>query len=271
MAKGDDCPAKAEYDRWAEIYDSVYSYVVEDISFYVDEARNSGGRVLELGCGTGRVALPIAQAGVDIVGLDFSTVMLDEARRKMIGSQPLSGSLTLVEGDMRDFSLGGELGEGEPFSLAIIPFRGFLSLLSVGDQVRALVNIKRHLSPGGKLILSIFVPDPSMLVQEVDGPYHFRDVTDPGTGRQFVLWQQNRYDNYSQIVNTRTIIEELDEDGVVRERKYRDFQLRYIHRWEMHHLLRMCGFEVLDLFGDFSRSDFDDTSTEMIWVAGVPR
>ena len=271
MSQADDCPAKAEYDRWAGIYDSVYSYVVEDISFYVEEARNSGGHVLELGCGTGRVAIPIAQAGVDIVGLDFSTSMLDEARRKMLSAQPLSGSLTLVEGDMRDFSLSGEPGEDGPFSLAIIPFRGFLSLLTVGDEVRALMNIKRHLRPGGKLILSMFVPDPSMLVHEVDVPYHFRDVTDPSTGRQFVLWQQNRYDNYSQIVNTRTIIEELDEEGVVRERKYRDFQLRYIYRWEMHHLLRMCGFEVLDLFGDFSRSDFDDTSTEMIWVAGVPQ
>ena len=271
MAQGDDCPAKAEYNRWADIYDSVYSYVVEEIPYYVEEARISGGRVLELGCGTGRVALPVAQAGVDIVGLDFSTPMLDEARRKILGAQPLSGSLTLVEGDMRDFSLKENLGDDEPLSLVIIPFRGFLSLMTVGDQIRALLNIKRHLRPGGRLILSIFVPDPSMLVQEIDVPYHFRDVTDPRTGRQFVLWQQNRYDNYSQIVHTRTIIEELDDQGVVRERKYRDFQLRYIHRWEMHHLLRMCGFEVLDLFGDFSRSDFDDTCTEMIWVAGVPQ
>ena len=278
---GDEDLLKADYDRWAEIYDSVYSYVVEDIPFYVQEARSSGGRVLELGCGTGRVALPIAQAGVDIVGLDFSTAMLVQARRKISNAERLSGSLVLIEGDMRDFSLKGERGNGEPesevlgrdepFSLVIIPFRGFLSLLTVGDQVRCLINIKRHLRPGGKLILSMFVPDPSMLVQEGDVPYHFRDVTDPGTGRQFVLWQQNRYDNYGQIINTRTIIEELDDEGAVRERKYRDFQLRYIHRWEMHHLLRMCGFEVLDLFGDFSRSDFDDTSTEMIWVAVVPQ
>ena len=271
MSLGGEDLNKAEYDQWAEIYDSVYSYVVDDISFYVEEARSSGGRVLELGCGTGRVALPIAQAGVDIVGLDFSAAMLAEARRKMLDAQPLSGSLTLIEGDMRDFSLSGDLGQDERFSLAIIPFRGFLSLLTVGDEVRTLMNIKRHLGPGGRLIFNIFVPDPSMLIQEGDVPYHFRDVADPATGKQFVLWQQNRYDNYSQIVSTRTIIEELDEEGAVRERKYRDFQLRYVHRWEVHHLLRMCGFEVLDLFGDFSRSDFDDNSTEMVWVAGVPQ
>ena len=142
------------FDEWADLYDSVYSYVVDDIPFYVQEARGAAGRVLELGCGTGRIALPIAQAGVDIVGLDFSAAMLAEARRKMLGAQPLCGSLTLVEGDMRDFYMSGEAAQDGPFSLVIIPFRGFLSLLTVGDEVRTLMNIKRHLGPGGKLIFN---------------------------------------------------------------------------------------------------------------------
>ena len=251
------------FDQWADIYDSVYSYVREDIPFYVEETRLAGGPVLELGCGTGRVAIPIAQAGVDIVGLDSSVAMVDVARRKMrrIGG---SGSLTLVHADMRDFSLE------QRFSLAIIPFRGLLSLLTVEDQVRTLHNIKGHLHPGGKLIFNIFVPDLNMLVQEGDVAYHFRDVTDPETGARLVLWHQSRYDNCNQIINARTIIEELDGEGAVTRRLYRDFQLRYVHRWEMHHLLRLCGYEILDLFGDFDRTPFHETSTEMVWVAGVP-
>ena len=64
-------------------------------------------------------------------------------------------------------------------------------------------------------------------------------------------------------------MDELDEAGVVSRRLYRDFQLRYVYRWEMDHLLRQCGYEVLDLFGDFHRSPFDEASTEMVWVVAA--
>ena len=254
----------SDFDAWAEVYDRIYSYVRDDIPFYVASARESDGPVLELGCGTGRVTVPVAEAGVDVVGLDFSGAMLDVARTKSQRLSSGSGNLTLVQADMRDFSLDTSFG------LVIIPFRGFLSLLTVEDQTRTLLNVKRHLAPGGRLIFNIFVPDLDMLVQDGDVPYHYRDVTDPDTGARLVLWHQSRYDNHAQIMNARVIAEELDEEGTMVRRFYRDFQLRYVHRWEMQHLLRVCGFEVLDLHGDFLRSPFDETSTEMVWVAGLP-
>ena len=249
------------FDQWAELYDSVYSYVTEDIPFYVEEARRAKGLVLELGCGTGRIAIPVAQAGVEIMGLDSSPAMLEVARGKLAKAGSVKGNLTIIQGDMRDFSLERR------FELVIIPFRGFLSLLSVEDERRTLDNIRRHLVPGGRLIFSIFVPDLNMLVQEGDLPYHFRDVADPSTGRRLVIWHQSRYDNYNQIVNARIIIEGLDADGMVIQKHYRDFQLRYVYRWEVQHLLELSGFDVLDLFGGFDRSSFEETSTEMIWVA----
>ena len=217
--------------------------------------------MLELGCGTGRVAIPIVRAGIDVVGLDSSGAMLDVARRKARDLD--AGKLTLVNADMRDFSLD------RTFPLIIIPFRGFLSLLTVEDQTRALLNIQRHLAPGARLIFNIFVPDLDMLVQEGDVPYHFRDVTDPDTGHRYVLWHQSRNDNYNQIIDARIIAEELDDSGTMTRRFYRDFRLRYVYRWEMHHLLENCGFEVIDLYGDFARSPFDESSTEMVWVCGL--
>ena len=251
------------FDQWAEVYDSVYAYVTDDIPFYIDEARSAGGSVLELGCGTGRVAIPIAQAGIEIVGLDSSPAMLEVARRKAEKASGARG-LRLVEADMRDFSLN------EVFDLVIIPFRGFYSLHSVEDQVRTLANVRGHLAPGGKLAFNIFVPDLNMLVQEGDVAYHFRDVTDSDTGRRLVVWHQSSYDNHNQIIDARVMVDELGVDGVVGRRFYRDFQLRYAHRWEIRHLLEVCGFEIVDLFGDFERSPFDETSTEMVWVARVP-
>lgn len=247
------------YDSWADIYDAVFSYVVDDIPFYVDEAERSDGQVLELGCGTGRVAIPIALNGTDIVALDSSSAMLERAQQKADAAG--ASSLTLVQEDMRDFTLA------DRFSLAIIPFRGFLSLLSVEDEMRALRNIKGHLAPGGRLILDIFVPDLNMMVQEGDIPYHFRDVTDPTTGKRLVIWNQASYDAFSQIMSIRTTIEELGADGRVSGKMYRDFALRYIFRWEMRHLLKSCGYDVLKLYGDFQRAEFGESSADMVWVA----
>ena len=254
----------SDFDQWADIYDSVYSYVREDIPFYVEEAHRAGGPVLELGCGTGRVALAIADAGLDVVGLDSSAGMLNVARRKLVRRASSGGSVALVRGDMRLFHLD------RTFPLIVIPFNGFLSLLTVEDQVRALGCIKTHLAPGGRLVFNIFVPDLDMLVQEGDVPYHLRDVTDPETGARRVLWHQSRYDNLNQIINARVIVEELDDDSAVGRRLYRDFQLRYVYRWEMHHLLTTCGYEVVELYGGFDRSVFDESSTEMVWVC-APR
>ena len=252
------------YDPWADVYDAVYSYVRDDIPFYLGEALSVGGPVLELGCGTGRVAIPIAQTGVDVVGIDNSDAMLEQARTKAERLGPGAGTLKLIDADMRDFSLD------TTFDLAIIPFRGFLALLTVEDQRRSLMRIREHLNIGGRLVFNIFVPDIHMLLQEGDTPHHLRDVTDPDTGITYILWQQSGYDLHNQIIDVRVIIEELDDQRAVVRKLYRDFQLRYAFRWEVYHLLMSCGFEVVDLYGDFERSPFDETSGEMVWVARVP-
>ena len=249
------------YDGWADVYDSIYAYVREDIPFYIQEASRSGGPVLELGCGTGRVTLPIAKSGTDIVGLDNSEGMLEIARSKARLLEHGHGDMDLRLGDMREFSLGQE------FPLVIIPFRGFLALLSVEDQVRCLTRIRGHLGPEGRLIFNIFVPDPQMLVEDEDAAFHLRDVTDPETGRTFVLWQQTRVDNYNQVLSIRLIVDEIDQEGTVGNRFYSDYQIRYAHRIEVLHLLERCGYEVVDLYGDFEYSPFDEESGEMVWVA----
>ena len=249
------------YDSWADIYDSIYAYVREDIPFYVREAARSGGPVLELGCGTGRVTLPIAQSGVDVAGLDNSEGMLEKARSKARLLEDGHIRMELHVGDMRDFSLD------RTFSLIIIPFRGFLALLSVEDRVRCLTSIRDHLEPDGRLIFNVFVPDPQMLVEDEDAAFHLRDVTDPDTGRTSVVWQQTRVDTFNQVLSVRLIVDEIDGEGTVGKRFYRDYQIRYAHRFEILHLLERCGYEVVDLYGDFDYSPFDEESGEMVWVA----
>ncbi len=251
------------YDDWADVYDSIYAYVREDIPFYVREAVRSGGPVLELGCGTGRVTVPIAQAGIDIVGLDNSAGMLERAASKARDLEPGHGRIDLQLGDMREFSLD------RTFPLIIVPFRGFLSLLSVEDQVTCLANVRSHLAPDGRLIFNVFVPDPQMLVEDEDAAFHLRDVTDPDTGRTSIVWQQTRVDNHNQVLSVRLIVDETDHQGKVRSRFYCDYRIRYAYRFEILHLLERCGFEVFDLYGDFDGTPFDDESGEMVWVAAA--
>lgn len=253
------------YDRWARFYDSIYSYVREDIPFYVREAEQAGGPVLELGCGTGRVTIPIARAGVDVVGLDNSDAMLDAAKRKISEIEGGHGKIVLRLEDMRNFDLK------RAFPLVVIPFRGFLELLTVEDQIDCLASVKRHLTPGGRLIFNIFAPDPQMLVEDEDAAFHLRDVTDPETGHTFVIWQQTKIDDFHQVLSVRLMVDDLDRTGAVDRRFYCDYQLRYAHRIEILHLLARCGYEVEELYGGFDYSPFDEESGEMVWVARVQR
>ena len=261
---------QSPYDPWAEIYDSVYSYVRSDLPLYTRAAIESGGPVLELGVGTGRVAIPTAELGIDVVGVDSSEAMLAVASRKAAKLGDNAGKLELVRADMRDFTILDSDGWERKFPLTTMPFRSFLALLTVKDQFSALRRIYEHLHPGGRLVFNIFVPDPNMALEQSDVPRHLTDVTDPETGLTRILYQQSQYDIHNQIVSVRMLIEELDRNNVVSRRMYRDYQLRYCHRWEVHHMLRLCGFEIESLYGDFDLSDFDESSTEMIWVARKP-
>jgi len=91
-------------------------------------------------------------------------------------------------------------------------------------------------------------------------------VTDPETGRQLILWQQTKVDNFNQVLSVRIIADKLDRNGSVGHRLYRDYQIRYAHRFELLHLIERCGYEVIDLYGNFEYSPFDEDSEEMVWV-----
>ena len=146
------------FDQWADWYDVYYSNVPEvETSFYVDLAKESGGPVLEIGVGTGRLAIPTASAGVNVVGLDLNQAMLDRADAKLRRNQPLTGVLDLVRADMREFDLC------KSFPLVTIPSNTLLLALSQEDQLRTLQCAARHLEPDGRLVFDIFIPGPDLL------------------------------------------------------------------------------------------------------------
>lgn len=255
-----------EYDRADAAYYDYYSTGVEgDAEFYVREAQEAGSPVLELGCGTGRILIPVAQAGVDIVGLDRAPSMLSVAGERIATLDPeIRRRIELVEGDMRDFFLGRR------FRLAMIPYRAFLHLLTSEDQQRALVCIREHLEEEGRLVLNVFDPRLDTIAAH-SGPLgaslkQTSEFLHPDTGHRVVVWDTRRYDPGRQMIEQYFIFEELDGEGSVVSKRYVPLRLRYVYRYEMEYLLRICGFRVEALYGDFGRGPFR-YGGEQVWVA----
>ena len=254
-----------EYDRAdARFYDYYSTGVPGDVRFYVEEAKRAGSPVLELGCGTGRILIPTAQAGIDIVGLDRAPAMLAIAREKLseLGAETRR-RIELVESDMRTFWLGRR------FKLVTIPYRAFLHLLTPEDQRRALERIRDHLTDDGRLVLNIFDPRLDIIVGHFGslGSALKKEIEffHPDTGNRVILWDTRQYDPERQMIEQYWVFEELDGQGKVVAKTYIPLTLRYVFRYEMQYLLELCGYQVEALYGDFRRGPFR-YGGEQIWV-----
>jgi len=255
-----------EYDRIdAELYDTYATGIEGDLDFYLEEAKNAGSPVLELGCGTGRILIPIAQAGIDIMGLDRSTKMLSIAEEKITHLPgEIQNRIQLIQGDMRDFSLD------RSFNLILIPFRAFLHLLTSEDQRLALKRIHEHLVEGGLLALNIFDPCLSIIAAHMGSLGQARkkitEIKHPASGNKVIQWDSRKYDLENQIIDEYFIFEELNEDGIVQSTTYSPLKLRFIYRYEMQYLLELSGFKIEALYGDFQRRPFRHGG-EQVWLA----
>jgi SAM-dependent methyltransferase len=250
------------YDRsWsARIYDvqyEQYGAAAGDVEFYVELARGAGGKVLEAGCGTGRILLPMLEAGVDAAGIDSSGPML-QVLRANAAARGLEAEVH--EADLRDFSLD------DRFSLVVSPFRVFQHLLTVPDQKAALARVREHLVPGGRYALNVFHPSHDRLVGGKGQAVLLREsLTHPDSGNRILLWDATTYDVLEQLAFCALRYEEVDAEGKVLETHHETFPLRYFHRWELDHLAELCGFEVESAHGDFQGGPLRH-GAEMVYV-----
>ena len=254
----------ALYDSFiADYYDEspVVKGRIQDVVFYRDAAREFGDPVLELGCGTGRIIMALAEAGKRITGLDLSARMMERAVKKRAELLVEARErVHLVQGDMARFDLG------EKFRLVIIPFRPFQHLLEVQQQMDCLDCVRKHLAPGGRLILDVFQTD----AERMHDPVHKREmpITEYKTadGREVKISERTTAFHRAEQRNDVEMIFSIKHKGGRQERLVFAWTLRYFFRYEVEHLLARCGFRVTALYGNFDRSALADASPEMIYV-----
>ncbi len=258
--------AETFYDPWADYYDAIHTGLPGEAEFYVGQAVRMQAKTLELGCGTGRIAIPMAMSGVDVVGLDNSKAMLRICREKKRRVGATSGDLRIVEADMREFDLK------QLFDLAVLPYRALMHLLTPECRSSCLTCIYRHLRPGGQLILNTWRPRDCDLAahrMRVQGALVFAGKYPlPGTQLDVAHYVSACFDEENQILDEQHVLHELDPGGEVLHSAILPMRRAWVTPLQMQQLLESHNFVTEAVFGDFDCAPFTTDSTEMIWIAG---
>jgi SAM-dependent methyltransferase len=243
----------------ALFYDHFYHRRSADVGLYVELARRHGSPVLELGVGTGRVALALARAGFEVLGIDVMESMLQRARARVAKLPRASRArVRLRRGDMR------RLGLSERFPLVIAPFNALTHLYERADLERTLQGCRRHLAARGRLAFDVMMPDLRALTQDPERLYRGRDVKDPRDGRRMVYHEASHYDRVRQIRSVTMVLQSPEEPAS--QRAIPLTQRQYFPA-ELEALLHYNGFEIEQRYGDFAFGPLTDRSETQVIVA----
>lgn len=248
----------------ARFYDAAYATMGSlgrDVDFYVSLARETGGPVLELGCGTGRVLLAVAAAGIECTGLDLSAEMLGALRRKLEPAG-LARPPRLVVGRMQAFDL-----PGERFGLVCSAFRPFQHLYTVEDQLGCLACVRRHLRPGGLFAFDVFTPRLDLIA--VDQVPEEEDMRFQQDGEEVVRFTSVVRDRALQVQRVHMRYERR-RGGEVVGSELSTFHMRWFHRYELEHLMVRAGFDDVEIYGDFDRSPVGAETPAFVVVGREP-
>ena len=244
-----------EYDPLADLYDVEYDHDY-DLPFWLALAGREDGPVVEWGAGTGRLAAPLASAGLDVTAVEVSENMVEKGREK-------GDTVEWVRGDMRGVKLGRRYG------LAICAFNSFLCLLSVDDALTFLRNAWENLKPEGLLGIEVSAFAPEELGEETGGPALRHDFTRELAQGGLERFSVSRYDAASQLLRMRLFYELYDRE-VLQDKRVHELTIRVVGRGELELMLRLAGFEVEAVYGGFEGEPFTAASDHLVVLARRP-
>lgn len=237
-------------------YDARIGDFDSDLPFWESCARDHGDPVLDLACGTGRIAIALAKAGFAVTGLEISESMLDRARSK---AEALPADVRWIPGDCRSFNLD------QRFPLVIFGFNSMSHLLRRGDLEACFGSVKRHMLERGRFVVDVHNPSLEILTKDSGTKHPHSQYEDPEGGGTIVVEQTHSYDRASQISTTG--LHYTMPDGA---RATDKLELRMFYPQELDALLKYNGFEIEHRFGDFDRSPFKPGSPKQIMIC-LPR
>jgi len=245
------------YDLIAPFYDIEHSHFSEDLDMYQNFAETSNGAILELACGSGRVLLPLAQAGYEVVGVDTSAPMLALAQQTM---QTAGNSLRyeLVQQDMATMKLGRK------FRMAFIALGSFAHVLTHKEQQQALANIRAHLSTGGLFILDISNAD-ARYMEDLGGHILHQGTWKREDGTLLTHFVSPASSTERHLLELTHFYDQHTQGGTV-QRTTVTTHLYLFDRGEMELLLEQASFGVKDVYGDYELGPCLLDSPRMIFV-----
>jgi SAM-dependent methyltransferase len=247
-------------------YTKTYRGRLDDVRYYVDLAARRGGPVLELGCGNGRIAIPLARAGVEVTGVDLSAPMLADLRARL-ADEPVAvrSRVAVRRGDMRSVRVR------KRFPLVFCPFNAALHLYERRDVERFLATVSAHLAPGGELVFDVSMPEPSELARKPARAYRAPSFVYPGAdgakGERVRYTERFDYDKLRQVLFVAMEFEpESGADSWMTPLAHRQFYPR-----ELEALLHYNGFAITKLAGDFDGSAPTNDSVTLLVHARARR
>ena len=235
-----DYLAPAKYDQYYGAYATLPDWFLTELA--------SRERVLELACGTGRIAIPLAEHGLEVTGIDYSEPMLSLARAKAEGKQV---KVAWICDDIRRFDTGRQYGA------VLLLFNALWHLHDLADFEACIHCVKRHLAPGGYFIVDVFVPGLEILNRDPSRRYSFSRYTDDKTGQEVQVTQSYRYEADTQVA--RMVHYREDSDEIVG-----GLNLRMYFPQELDALLKYNGMRIDEKFGNWNRDAFGPDSRHQL-------
>lgn len=237
-------------------YDMQHRNFKSDIPFYLDQARKYGDPILELTCGTGRITIPIAKEGYNIIGLDISDGMLKRAKEN---AKKELLKIELLKKDVRKFNLN------KKFNLIIFPFNSIAHLHDLDSIESCFTEVKKHLTDDGRFVIDMFNPDLKRLIRNPKKRFPVAKYPDPNSKATVVITESNIYDAAEQI-------NYITWHYKIGKKKFSyELNMRIYFPQELDELLIHNGFNIEAKYGSFKYSKFKPKSEKQIVVCGLKK
>ena len=247
----------AFYSAVARFYDAENGDKTDDLIMYNRLAAQYEGGILDVGCGTGRVLIHLAQKGYEVNGIDNDRAMLDHLERKLNLKPQLRDKICYTQGDASKHEYDCQ------FRLILLTYNALMHFKEQEQQIALLRQLRRWLTDGGLLVIDLPNAGPAFASEDTDSLTLERTILDPETGHMIMLQSVSVIDRATQMLYVDWIYDEIDGDGAVK-RLLAPHQLRYFFQPELRLLLERSGFAVHAVHGDTEGEPYDADSERMI-------